>query len=69
MMSHNSYIVALVECKRIDLNSRKIYDCFSTNHRIVTAVYDPVNCQADIVVSLLRVDQNGTSAPSQFGSY
>ena len=65
MMSHNSYIVALVECKRIDLRSRKIYDCFSTSRRIVMAVNDRADYLAHIVVYALRVDQNGTLTPLQ----
>ena len=69
MRSHNSYIEALVECKRIDLNSHRIFDRFSTNRRIVAVIYDPIGCQAHIVVSHLPVDQNGTTVPSQFDLY
>ena len=69
MRSHNSYIVALVECKRIDLNIHKIFDRFSTNRKIVAVVYDPIDYQAHIMVSHLQVDQNGTTVPSQFGLY
>ena len=69
MRSHNSYIEALGECKRIDLKSHKIFDRFSTNRKIVMVVYDPIDCQAHIMVSHLQVDQNGTTVPSQFGWY
>ena len=65
MRSHKNYTEAQVECKRIDSKSRKIYDCFSTSRRIVTAVNDRVDCLAHIVVYALRVDQNGTLTPLQ----